>query len=426
MLSQLYVILFRTKRHEACKKILLQCLSKLSQFITLGLIRNQRARLKRFAERVIDEAVGRSHLVKGRSVVRVQLQAVKDAEHQVGVRHVSPAKGNENLLVRLFVNVRLGSVRLVAARGHNHAVKEVLRPVNLFRAVSVVDACNTRLDYVEERDADPVDLDNKVLELRDGVGHAHRLEGGPGRELDADALLADGVGDGLSDLDGKAVAVFDASAVAVGALVADVLNKLIEQVAICRVYFYTVKAGSTGVLCGLGKGLDCVFNILSGHFFGRGISFGSDGAGALDGEALCSGGVGRGCAPKGTDLAVHVAALGVDGIDNVSPGGDLLARVDARTIMHAAVHGRDGAGLGNDEGAGRAGTLEVVLLHERRGDVVDVGAKSGEGGHDDAVGDGDVPDGEGLEEERFGHLGRCGLFCIYSIVCYGGLLSKFS
>lgn len=94
-------------------------------------------------------------------------------------------------------------------------------------------------------------------------------------------------------------------------------------------------------------------------------------------------------------------------VRHLLPRRDLGVRVDAGNAGVAACLGRDEGRFGDEQRAGDAGALGVVFRDEVEGDVGVVGAEAGEGGHDEAGGEGEVADFEGGEEAGVGgHGGR--------------------
>ena len=86
------------------------------------------------------------------------------------------------------------------------------------------------------------------------------------------------------------------------------------------------------------------------------------------------------------------------------PLDNLLVAPDAGNIRVAAGLRGDEGRLGDEERAGSAAALPVILLHVREGDVLELGAsEAGEGRKDDAVGKRQIADLDWLEE-----LGDCG------------------
>lgn len=95
------------------------------------------------------------------------------------------------------------------------------------------------------------------------------------------------------------------------------------------------------------------------------------------------------------ELAENESASFVDGGGDLLPAFDLLRGVDAGGGGIAVAGGVDGGGLGDNEAHG--GALAVVFHHEVGGDVAFGGAVTGEGGHHDAVRQGET----GSEFKRF-------------------------
>ena len=106
--------------------------------------------------------------------------------------------------------------------------------------------------------------------------------------------------------------------------------------------------------------------------------------------------VGVGDAADVPDLREDVAACVVDGCGDGLPGFDLLLRPEAGDVGVADAQGVDGSAFGDDEAGG--GALGVVVGHDGRGDVVGGAAQAGERGHEDAVGEVEVADLDGIEE----------------------------
>jgi hypothetical protein len=87
------------------------------------------------------------------------------------------------------------------------------------------------------------------------------------------------------------------------------------------------------------------------------------------------------------------SALGVDGVGDLSPAGDVRVGVDSRRQEVAlTVFGRLGA-LGDDQGHG--GPLPVVLDIELAEKAVRQGAVTAHGRHDEPVRQFHVTDGDG-------------------------------
>lgn len=287
------------------------------------------------------------------------------------------------------------------ARGGGVGVEEEVEAV---AGLDVGVAGDARLDDVHVGQLELGQFPREVGELRDGVGHAHALEGAPGREADAGAVRADGVDDGLGDLEGEARTLLDAAAPGVGAVVAGVLDELVDEVAVGGVDLDAVEAGRDGVPGRLrvvaDEGPDLVLGQLARLRGGVRV----DGHGAAGDEVVGSlffQDAGVGGAAQRPQLQVGEGALGVDGVDDGPPLGDLLGRVDAGDVAVAAGARGDEGALGDDEGAGHGGALLVVVPHDGQRDVRVVGAEARHGRHGDALRQLHAPDLEGGEE--FGH-----------------------
>ena len=72
--------------------------------------------------------------------------------------------------------------------------------------------------------------------------------------------------DGLDNFSGETVAVFKGAAILVSTLVEEFDGKLVQQIAFMdSMDFHTVNTGIHAQLCGLGKGLDDLVDLLLGH-----------------------------------------------------------------------------------------------------------------------------------------------------------------
>lgn len=94
------------------------------------------------------------------------------------------------------------------------------------------------------------------------------------------------------------------------------------------------------------------------------------------------------------------------------PRRDLRVVVHTRHVVHAAGLGRNVRRLGDEERAGHAGALLVVLEREVAVDVVAVGADTRQRREHDAVGELDVADLDRLEQGggvRGGHVSDLGV-----------------
>ena len=88
----------------------------------------------------------------------------------------------------------------------------------------------------------------------------------------------------------------------------------------------------------------------------------------------------------------------VNGLGDGLPGFDLLLRPEAGDVGVAYAEWIDGDAFGDDEAG--SGSLGVVVDHDGRGDVVGRAAQAGERSHEDAVGEVEIADLDGVEEGR--------------------------
>ena len=93
-------------------------------------------------------------------------------------------------------------------------------------------ALDARLDHVQIRDAQAIELRSHVAEGRGRVAVPHRPVGAARRDADADPVGAPHGHGGFRDLEQEASAVLDRAAVLIGTLVGPVLQGLIGQIAV--------------------------------------------------------------------------------------------------------------------------------------------------------------------------------------------------
>lgn len=101
------------------------------------------------------------------------------------------------------------------------------------------------------------------------------------------------------------------------------------------------------------------------------------------------------------ELQHNLAALGMHGVGNLLPALHLFGGPDARGVRVADAHGRHRGGFADDQAG--AGALAVVLDHKLTGHAARFCAAAGQGRHDDAIGQFQVADLDGVEE--CGHEG---------------------
>ena len=213
-----------------------------------------------------------------------------------------------------------------------------------------------------------------VVEQRLRIAVDDVVRGRHRRDADAGTAAADFGGDGLGNLQHQPRAIFDRTAIGVGALVGAVLGELIEQVAVRAVNLDAVKTGFDGVG---GCALEVVDD--TGDF----AQF----------ERARRGHIGEGAADKGfgfglngrwrdryavirlqrgvrnpadmPELDVDVAAALMNAIGDLAPARDLLLGVDAGRVLIALALLRDLTRFGDQQAGG--GTLAVIFDGKRIG-----------------------------------------------------------
>ena len=93
-------------------------------------------------------------------------------------------------------------------------------------------------------------LVDEVRELRDRVLHAHVLVQHPRAQPDRSLRLPDGLDDRVHDLEREPCAVLDRPPVLVRALVRNVLEELVYEIAGCAVDFDSVETGAINRVLG--------------------------------------------------------------------------------------------------------------------------------------------------------------------------------
>ena len=224
------------------------------------------------------------------------------------------------------------------------------------------------------------------------------------RQAQTHTLAANGGANGGQHLKQKAAALLHAAAIRIAALVGTVAQKLVDQITVGAVHLNPVKTRSDRVLGGLGKGLhdgrdfglgQGVWHGVGQFAFGRlGFARQADGAGRNDGRAAVHGGV-RGAASV-PNLHEDLAAFGVHRLGGGLPGFDLSGVVNARLVHKRRGVFRNHRALGDDQAG--AGALAVVLGHERVGHVPRIGPRTGQGGHEHAVVQGESASAKGFKQ----------------------------
>ncbi len=180
--------------------------------------------------------------------------------------------------------------------------------------------------------------------------------------------------------------------------------------------FHAIKPGGNGVACGVAVVLHDARNLFGIERAGLGC-FGEGGDAVFDEHGFGMGTDGRGChrtgiagLQRGVRYAAHMpqlhhdlAACLVHGAGHFLPAVQLLGAVQAGHVGIALALGADGGGLRDDQA--RAGALRVVGGDQIGGNGLGR-AVAGEGGHGNAVGQGDVTGLGGFEQGSHGHAFR--------------------
>lgn len=106
-------------------------------------------------------------------------------------------------------------------------------------------------------------------------------------------------------------------------------------------------------------------------------------------------------------LQEDTTAGSVHRIGDPAPAGHLFGAVDTRRRQIALAHGADLRAFGHDQSG--TGALSVVIGGDRRRHVAGIGPVTGQGRHDDAVGQGDGAQMQGLKQGMESGCGQGGL-----------------
>src|SRR5471032_3016390 len=357
------------------------------------------ASLRGVQRRVVSVAAG-ARVVEGFRYPGVERRVQLQTAHQVRVRDVGLAEGNR---------VGHAGVQYLLGDGLVHLfVDDVDAAEFLFQQRAKAVGAQ-RFARADEGNLAAAQFARDVAE---GLGRrrvAHVVRVAARRQVHADAAGAPDGDAGVRHFEHQAGAVGDRAAVVVAAPVAAVLQELVEPVAVGAVHFDAVEAGLLGVF-----GAEAVGGDDAGQFFGvkrarlriralgaqqADVALGGDGAGRDRRVAVQQRRVGD--AADVPQLGEDQTAGRVDGVGDPLPACDLLVGPQARRVRIADALRRDGGRLAEDQAG--AGALRVVLGHQR---VRHAGAADGAGArqrrHDDAVFQGQVADGDGIEQGGHG------------------------
>ena len=226
-------------------------------------------------------------------------------------------------------------------------------------------------------------------------------------EMHADAAGAPHRDHSVRHFEHEARAVLDRAAVAVGSLVAAVLQELVQKVAVRAVNLDAVEARCLGVLCAPAKGLDdswqfCVLERPRDDVGPLGTqeahpALRRDGARRYRERAIVVARVGD--ASHMPQLKQDPAAGPVHGLGDRAPAVDLFLRPDARRMRIADAHRRHRRRLGDDHA--RRGALDIIIAHHRVWHAARAArAVAGQRRHEDAVGQAKIANGDRVKQRR--------------------------
>ena len=244
----------------------------------------------------------------------------------------------------------------------------------------------------------------------DVVGRRHR------RDADAGSVGAGFRRDHLRHFQHQLGAVLDRAAIGVGALVAAVFCKLIQQVAVGAMDLDAVETGCQRIR---GAALEVLDD--AGDFRQRQFArLGDIGEGVVD-ERLALGADRRGRDRRAVirlqrgvrdaadmpDLDEDAAAALVHAVGHLAPARDLFLRIDAGRVLIALALLRNLARLGHQQSGG--GALSVIFRCQRaRHHAGRYRAVAGQRRHDKAIGQRERAEFVGLEQ-----FGRRAHFCLF-------------
>jgi len=347
-------------------------------------------------------------------VIRREWDAVLNPEHQIWVRDEVSPKGDQDVLVFVFlIHCLVSCLRDEATSNDDRArlSPDIDQEVDTlgYRTFDVGVCADSRFNDVEVCQFQLLQFFRIVAELGHGVLHLHSLEVGEWTHADAHLIGTDRLDDGLGNLQTESRSLLDAASPGIGPLVANILQELVDQVAIGAVDLNSIEASLDGVLRRLLVVSNELPDLLLGHGSRRSTALEGDIARAQDPRLvpqllLQDSGVRR--SAQTPQLTEDKRALGMDVVGDLLPLSNLRRAVDARGMGVAAGLRRDEGAFADQQSAGRGTALRVVVGDEREGNVRGIGAEAGQRSEDNAVLDLETADAQGLEELAFaGHVG---------------------
>ena len=251
----------------------------------------------------------------------------------------------------------------------------------------------------------PGQFPGQITERGGGIGIPHAVGIAAGGQVHGHALGAPDRDTGVGHPKVQTRAIFDGAAIGVVALVADILQELIQQIAVGAVDFHAVEAGGHGVDRALAERLDHAVDLIQGQGFGNSIGPRRPDDGDVALRRYGAGGHRRSAVqhlgvrdpPHMPELQPDASALGVDGPGYAFPASYLSLGPDTGRARIADTHGFHRGRLGDDQAGG--GALCIVFGHKGRGRAF-FGRRTHarKRGHDDAVRQNQVAKAQGVEE----------------------------
>ncbi len=262
------------------------------------------------------------------------------------------------------------------------------------------------LTGTDEGDTALAELFGHVAEGFSTVCIAHVVHVEARREVNTYTASAPDIDDCVGHFEQQTRTIFHRTAVLVGALVAAGQQELFKQIAVGAMHFHAVEARSLGVFRTDAIGLDDVtdFRQLQRARYWQWcdgahqahVPFSRNGTRRDRGFAVQVGRVGN--TAHVPQLQGDTATGVVHGLGDVAPATYLVVGPDAGGVRVTHAHRRHRGGFGQDQ-AGR-GALHVILGHHRVRYTAFIGTAARQWGHDDAVGQLQIAQGDRVKDSR--------------------------
>ena len=209
--------------------------------------------------------------VKSRYVVRIELNFLLPSANKIRCRDKVSTHGNQHLVI--FISLFYGKCAIITARAHKNALPDTshkrVATLALYNVVEITCSSITRLNKMNVSKffagiSTFLKLTNNIGVLSNTVIiNLHVINQIPRRKPDADAASTQGFNNSVNNLESKARAVFNRTAVLISTFIRVFMNKLIKQIAIGRVDLDTIGTSINSIFCGLNVGFNVPFNFFS-------------------------------------------------------------------------------------------------------------------------------------------------------------------